>query len=153
MKIYQEGIQQTKGAMELVNDLVAIYTSDKEYGKAIALYEDSYKQNPGSLEVLNNLVSYLTDFGDSAGIERAAKLAEPLTKVNNPNMLDTVGWLAYKQGDYAKSQEYLLKAVAADPESAINNYHLGMTHLKQKIMPWRVISYKKQSIRKPTLLV
>ena len=64
-------------------------------------------------------------------LERAAKLAEPLTKINNPNMLDTAGWIAYKQGSYAKAQELLLKVIALDPGSAISNYHLGMTYYKQ----------------------
>ena len=84
------------------------------------------------MEALNNLVSYLSDYAkDSAGLERAAKLAEPLTNINNPNTLDTVGWIAYKQGNYAKAQELLLKVIAQVPESAISNYHLGMTYYKQ----------------------
>jgi len=84
------------------------------------------------MEALNNLVSYLSDYAkDSAGLERAAKLAEPLAKINNPNTLDTVGWIAYKQGNYAKAQEFLLRVIALDPESAINNYHLGMNYYKQ----------------------
>jgi len=132
IKTYQEGIDKTKGSMDLVNDLVAIYHSDGARDKAVALYEDALKQHPESMEALNNLVSYLTDFGDETGLERAAKLAEPLAKTNNANMLDTAGWVAYKQGNFAKAQELLLKVIALDPESAISNYHLGMTHYKQK---------------------
>ena len=108
IKTYQEGIANTKGSRELVNDLVAIYHSGGEHDKAIALFEDAYKQHPESMEVLNNLASYLSDYAkDNAELERAAKLAEPLTKINNPNMLDTVGWIAYKQGNYAKAQEVM----------------------------------------------
>jgi tetratricopeptide (TPR) repeat protein len=132
IKIYQEGITNTKGSRELVNDLVAIYHSDGEHEKAIAVFEDIHKQYPESMEALNNLASYLSDYAnDSAGLERAAKLVEPLTKINNPSMLDTVGWIAYKQGNYDKALEFLLKVIALDPESAISNYHLGMTYYKQ----------------------
>jgi tetratricopeptide (TPR) repeat protein len=132
IKAYQEGIAKTKGATELVSDLVAMFSNNGEHDKAIAVYEEVYKQHPESMEVLNNLVSYLTDYGDNAGIERAASLVEPLTKINNPNILDTVGWVAYKQGNYARAQEFLLKVIALDPGSAISNYHLGMTYYQQK---------------------
>jgi tetratricopeptide (TPR) repeat protein len=132
IKAFQEGITNTKGAMELVNDLASIYQRSGDHEKAIALFEDTYKQHPESMEALNNLASYLSDYSkDSAGLERAAKLAEPLTKMTNPNMLDTAGWIAYKQGSFAKAQELLLKVVALEPGAAISNYHLGMTYFKQ----------------------
>ena len=84
------------------------------------------------MEALNNLTSYLSDYAkDTASIERAAKLAEPLEKIDNSNTLDTVGWIAYKQGNYAKAQELLLKVLALEPESAVSNYHLGMIYFKQ----------------------
>jgi predicted Zn-dependent protease len=51
--------------------------------------------------------------------------------MTNPNMLDTAGWIAYKQGSLAKAQELLLKVVALEPGAAISNYHLGMTYFKQ----------------------
>ena len=118
--------------MELVNDLATIYTQGGEQDKAIALFEEVYKQHPESMEALNNLASYLSDYSkDSASIERAAKLAEPLEKIDNPNTLDTVGWIAYKQGNYAKARELLLKVLAKEPESAVSNYHLGMIYFKQ----------------------
>jgi tetratricopeptide (TPR) repeat protein len=132
IKTYQEGIVNTKSSMELVNDLVAIYNKSGEYEKAIAVFEEAYKQHPESMEALNNLASYLSDYAkDNAALERAAKLAEPLAKIENPNTLDTVAWIAYKQGNYAKAQELLLKVIALDAGSAISNYHLGMTYYKQ----------------------
>ena len=131
IKTLQDGIVATKASLDIVNDLAGFYHSNKEHDKAIAIYEEGYKHHPESLEALNNLVSYLTDFGDAAGLESAAKLAESLAKANSSNIMDTLGWLAYKQGNYAKAQEMLLKVIALDPNSAISNYHLGMIHFKQ----------------------
>ncbi|WP_262963887.1 tetratricopeptide repeat protein [Methylobacter psychrophilus] len=132
IKIYQEGIVNTKSSMELVNDLATIYNKSGEHDKAIAVFDEAYKLHPESTEALNNLASYLSDYAkDSTELERAAKLAEPLAKVDNPNTLDTVAWIAYKQGNYAKAQELLLKVIALDAGSAISNYHLGMTYYKQ----------------------
>jgi tetratricopeptide (TPR) repeat protein len=133
IKTYQQGIAKTKGAKDLVNDLVSIYHSKGEHEKVIAVYESIYQQYPESMEALNNLASYLSDYAkDTAGFERAAKLAEPLSKLNNPSMMDTVGWIAYKQSNYAKAQELLVKVIALVPDSEISNYHLGMTYYQQK---------------------
>ncbi|WP_374090769.1 tetratricopeptide repeat protein [Methylomicrobium lacus] len=133
IKTFQEGIANSKDSMELINDLVSLYQGAGEHDKAIAVYEDVYKRHPDSLDVLNNLTSYISDHvSDSTQLERAAKLAEPLIKANNPYMLDTAGWIAYKQGGYARAQELLLKAVELDPNSAISNYHLGMSYYQQK---------------------
>ena len=132
IKAFEEGITNTKSALELVNNLVAIYNHDGQHDKAIALYEEAHKLHQDSLEVSNNLASYLTDYPrNGTDLETAAKLVEPLDKLQNPNAKDTIGWIAYKQGDYAKAQELLTKVVTALPESAIGNYHLGMIYLKQ----------------------
>ncbi|MFA5983139.1 MAG: tetratricopeptide repeat protein [Methylococcaceae bacterium] len=147
IKTYQEGIEKTKGAIELMNDLAAIYHSDGEGDKVIALFEEAYKLDPKP-EIANNLASYLADHGtDAASLERAAKLAEPLAQANNANMLDTVGWIAYKQGNYPKAKEVLLKAIALDPESAVNNYHLGMVYFKENDKT-KAVEHLKKSVDK-----
>lgn len=131
IKTYQDGIEKSKGSLELLNDLGGVYDGMGEPEKVITLFEDAYKQSQRP-EIANNLASYLADHGkDKASLDRAAQLVETLAKASNANMLDTVGWVAYKQGDMAKAQEYLLKAISLDPESAINNYHLGMIYFKQ----------------------
>lgn len=133
IKSYQDGIAKTDDAKLLVNELANMYHRDGEHQKAIALFEEIYKRHPDSMEALNNLASYLTDFSkEPKDLDRAAKLAETLAKSNDPNQLDTVGWIAFKQGDYAKAQALFEKVIAAAPESAINNYHLGMTYYQQK---------------------
>ena len=133
IKTYQDGIAKTKGSKDLVTDLVNIYHNKGDHEKAIAVYESIHNQYPDSMEARNNLASYLSDYAkDATGLERAANLAEPLSKLNNPNMLDTVAWIAYKQGNYIKAQELLEKVITLDPASAISNYHLGMTYYQQK---------------------
>ncbi|MDD5579703.1 MAG: tetratricopeptide repeat protein [Methylobacter sp.] len=132
IKTLNTGISNTKGSVALVNDLAMLYHQDGEHEKVMALYEESYKQNPNSMLAINNLASYLSDYApDNASLERAAKLAEPLVKTNNPDMLDTIGWIAYKQGNYDKAHPLLLKVIEINPNSTAGNYHLGMTYFKQ----------------------
>jgi len=132
IKLLNTGIEKTKGASELITDLAMIYQKDGEQQKILALYEDAYKQNPNSAMIVNNLASSIADYAtDAASLERARKLAEPLAKANNPDMLDTVAWIDYKLGDYDKALPTLQKALAVNPESAIVNYHIGMVYFKK----------------------
>ncbi|MGZ8185050.1 MAG: tetratricopeptide repeat protein, partial [Methylobacter sp.] len=132
IKILNTGITNTKGSAVLINELAMLYHQAGEHEKVMALYEESYKQNPNSLLAINNLASYLSDYpSDSDSLERAAKLAEPLAKTSNPDMLDTIGWIAYKQGNYDKAHPLLLKAIELNPNSSAGNYHLGMSYFKQ----------------------
>ncbi len=127
-----KGIANADEPRELVADLAALYHQDGEHQKVIALYEERSKKNPASLIDLNNLARYLAEYGDNAeALSRAAKLAEPLAKTNNPFMLDTVAWIDYKQGNYDKALKNLLNIVELNPDIALSNYHLGMVYVKQ----------------------
>jgi len=129
IKILTTGIGKNRTALELVTDLADIYHQDGQPQKVIALYEEAYKNNPGSLEALNNLAGYLADYAtDNETLNKAAKLAEPLAKTNDPAMLDTVAWLAYKQGNYEKAEQLLLKTTSLDASTPTYNYHLGMVY-------------------------
>ena len=135
INIYINGIEKTKGSLELVQDLAQLYNSTGEHDKVLQLYEESYKRYPKSAIVVNNLASYLSDYADTPeNLERAAKLAEPLANSKNPNFLDTVGWIAYKQGNLERSKEMLTKAFEISAASPITNYHIGMLYFKQNDM-------------------
>ncbi|MGZ8137138.1 MAG: tetratricopeptide repeat protein, partial [Methylococcaceae bacterium] len=132
IKALGTGIDHAQDTMELVADLAAIYHEDGEHEKVLALYEQAYRQNPDSLTAINHLANYLSDYAkDGKALERAAKLAEPLANTGDPYMLDTVGWLAYKQGDYEKAEKILLKALALNPAAPVSDYHLGMVYFKK----------------------
>ena len=129
--ILTKGIDKTKGSLELVVDLGRIYRAAGEHQKVIALFEDSYKLHPDAVVVVNNLASYLTEYPQAPGdLERAEKLTEPLLNTNNPALLDTAGWIAYKQGNYTKAKELLLKVIDIEPRALIPHYHLGMIYAK-----------------------
>ncbi len=128
----RQGINSAAEPLELVADLVALYHQDKEQQKIIDLYEEMMKKKPDSLNLLNNFASYLADYGNSdETLVRAAKLVEPYVETTDPYLMDTVAWIAYKQGNYEKASQLLLKTIELTPESAVSHYHLGMTYFKQ----------------------
>jgi len=126
-----KGIASADEPMGLVADLAALYHQDGAHEKAIALYEDMHQKYPNSLPVLNNLASYLADYGTAPeALARAAKLAESLAQSNDPYMLDTLAWVAYKQGQYEKARDVLVKVLAMNPGYAQSQFHLGMVYFK-----------------------
>ena len=131
-KVLRKGMQKTNDAIAIVNDLAAIYHAEGNQTEALALYELAYQKQPTSALVINNLASYLAYTDDSIeGLSRAEKLAEPLEQTTNSQLLDTVAWIAFKQGSYNKAQGILEKVIASSEVSPLIHYHLGMVYFKQ----------------------
>jgi Flp pilus assembly protein TadD len=57
-------------------------------------------------------------------------LAAKLEPVQQPAMRDTLGWVHYRTGDYAKAVEVLEGVVNAAPKVPVFQYHLGMAYAK-----------------------
>jgi tetratricopeptide (TPR) repeat protein len=128
----RKGIDKTQGNFELVIDLARLLQSDGQTDKVLALYEESYQAHPDAVMAVNNLASYLSDHAPTpANLERAAKMVIPLENSNNPSLLDTVGWIAYRQGNYEKAQNIISKVIEMAPNAFVSQYHLGMIYYKQ----------------------
>jgi len=132
IKILRKGIDKTDATIVLVNELAAIYHNKGDHTEALALYETAYKKQPASVLAINNLASYLSNVDQSQeSLARAAKLAEPLEQTSNSHLLDTVAWIAFKQGRYDKAQGILEKVIASSGAGPVIYYHLGMVYYKQ----------------------
>ena len=132
IKILQKGIDKTGMAMELVADLATIYHGRSEPEEVVKLFERAYKKQPNSAVAINNLASYLIAIDDSKeNLTRAEQLAAPLEQTGNPMMMDTVAWIAFKQGSYDKAQKILEKVIGLGAVPPVISYHLGMVYYKQ----------------------
>ena len=47
---------------------------------------------------------------------------------DNAYIADTLGWILYRRGDYARALRLLGEAAEKLPTAAETQYHLGMTH-------------------------
>ena len=132
IKILRKGIDKTGSTIALLNDLAAIYHNEGNHTEALALYETAYQQQPTSALAINNLARYLSHADQNPeALARAAKLAEPLEQTANAHLLDTVAWIAFRQGSYDKAQGILEKVIASSEVSPVIHYHLGMVYFKQ----------------------
>ncbi|WP_209426809.1 tetratricopeptide repeat protein [Pararhodobacter sp. SW119] len=100
-----------------------------DFEGAIAIYERLYEANRNNTLIANNLASLLSIHrDDDESLERAHAVAQRLRGLDMPAFQDTYGWIAYRRGRYAEALEHLEPAAAGLPESALVQYHLGMTY-------------------------
>lgn len=129
---YRKGIAATGGSVPLQMGLAALYEQNNDLDDAIATYEQLLKDHPGAELAANNLAMLLVAHrADDASVKRAADLVEPLRKTENAAVLDTIGWVDYRRGQYNAAVPTLEKALKTAPGSALVRYHLGMAQYKQ----------------------
>ncbi|MEO1774918.1 MAG: tetratricopeptide repeat protein [Pseudomonadota bacterium] len=128
-EVIERGIEATDGDLRLRMQLASIAEREGRFDDAIAQYEAVFEAEPNSLVAANNLASTLAEHraDDPEELARAKKIALRLKGTNVPHMKDTVGWTLYLAGDYGEALPYLIEAVEALPNSAVVNYHTGMT--------------------------
>jgi len=95
----------------------------KQYAAAAEHYLILNKSNPGNLLVLNNLAWALSEQRD----QRALLFAEQALKLkpDQPDVLDTYGWLQVRMGDAAKGLNTLKEAQSRAPDDAEIQWHLA----------------------------
>lgn len=110
--------------------LAAVHQAQDDEEATLSVYEELLKAYPKSPAVLNDLAGLLTERRtDPASLERAAKLATELERFNVPIFKDTLGWIAYRQGNFKLAAEHLEAAAKELPKLAIVHYHLGVVYL------------------------
>ena len=120
-----------------------IYTQTDEFDKMVETMEEVLKINPNHSQALNHLAYSLADKG--LQIEKSYKMAKKalLLEPESAYILDTVGWILYKKGEYTKAQTYLEKAVNKEPKEALILEHLGDVYVRLKKFQKAIDIYKK----------
>jgi tetratricopeptide (TPR) repeat protein len=113
--------------------LAMLYEQQQKFDKALNVYNALLARNLFPVIAHNNLSYLLADhFPTPENLDRALRLAsETLEEFpDDPNLLDTVGWILCKQGNFAKGKIYLEQSVAQFPNHPTSLYHLGWCRAK-----------------------
>jgi len=98
------------------------------YEAAKANYEQVLKLEPEQPTALNNMAFLLAEQmnnpAEALPYARAAKKLDPA----NPNVLDTLGWILYLNGDVGEAAGMLLRALEVDPKNHVAMFHVGLVH-------------------------
>ena len=131
IEMLQQGLSRIKTDLRLSLSLTRIYENIGDFDAAINEYEKAYEKNTDNVILINNLAALLSEHrSDEGSLKRAKELADKLKNVDQAQILDTVGWVYYKVGNYAEAVNVLKAVVGKSPDVAVFNYHLGMALYK-----------------------
>src|SRR5262249_42368566 len=115
----------------LVTDLAALYERLGRIDDAIHQYETLHAHDPHLALASNNLAMLLVTYRkDRASLDKARQLSASFANSGNGALLDTHGWVTFKQGDYMAALAVLEQAVERAPDSKVIHYHLAMAQLR-----------------------
>jgi tetratricopeptide (TPR) repeat protein len=98
--------------------------------KSIRLYKRILEADPGNSLMMNNLAYVLALEGKELEHARELALKATASEPANAGFLDTLGWIYFKLGEYAKAREILEKATGLDPNEPEILDHLGKAYEK-----------------------
>jgi len=141
----------------VLNRALAIIPNDEEtqfylgviYDKA-GLYEESIKAmqavlkiNPQNADALNYIGYTYADRG--INLDEAEKIIKKALalKPNDGYIMDSLGWVYYKKGQYEKAAKELEKAVKYAPQDPVIAEHLGDAYLKNNLPKKAIEMYNK----------
>jgi tetratricopeptide (TPR) repeat protein len=102
-----------------------------DYPAAEGYYRKALEIDPNFVQAANNLAYLLAEQGRQLEEAVALALRARELKPDDPYVLDTLGWVYYRQGKYGDAARELLLSAEQLPESADVNYHLGMVYYRQ----------------------
>lgn len=131
--------QQSPKAIALLTDRIATHSDDLDarllralaqeqtgqFAEARKDYEHILSVQPNSSAVQNNLAYLLSErFGE---LDKALELAQAARKLNPGDvaLLDTLGWIFVKRGDYASALPLLAESAQKLTREAEVQFHLG----------------------------
>ena len=108
-----------------------IYEGRKQYDLSETQYRAALDINPKFAPAANNLAFILADqdkdLNEALDFARIAREKLP----NDPNVIDTMGWVYYKRGLYDSAISEFSDSLAKIPQNPSVNYHLGMAYYKK----------------------
>jgi tetratricopeptide (TPR) repeat protein len=111
--------------------LGTLYDLQERFDRSEKHYRAALDINPNFVPAANNLAYILAD--RDKDIDDALKFAR-LAKENlpdDPNVMDTMGWVYYKKGFYDSAITEFTDCLAKMPENATVIYHLGMAYYQK----------------------
>ncbi|MBT7630540.1 MAG: tetratricopeptide repeat protein, partial [Desulfobacula sp.] len=109
--------------------LANIYERTQDQELAMDVYRKFLALHPDSWSAANNLAFLLSEQEQpESSLQEALILAQKAESLNpgSPLVLDTIGWIYYKQGDLSKAEHKIAQAIKKMPDNRVISYHLGL---------------------------
>ena len=123
--ILREGLPVVKDRIEVRYQLGSLLNKTGRLEESIREMEYILEENPEHADALNFIGYTYAEMGTNL-VEAEEMILKALQlKPGNGYILDSLGWVYFKQSRYSEALKYLKQAVAALPEDATITEHLG----------------------------
>jgi tetratricopeptide (TPR) repeat protein len=104
------------------------YDTSNNFQAAKSGYEKILAKWPDDVVAANNLAALIADVWstDAPLLDRARQLTEKFRGSDNPVLLDTLGWVLTRQGNYDDGAILLARATSLLPDNQQMQFHYGM---------------------------
>ena len=128
---YQTALEKNPNQAGAHMILSTIYLMQKQTDLAEKHLREALKINPDFAPAANNLAYILAsreeNLNEALELAQKAKAKFP----DNPNIIDTLGWVYYKKGLYDNAVTEFSDGIEKLPENAELRYHLGLAYYKK----------------------
>jgi tetratricopeptide (TPR) repeat protein len=115
---------------ELLFSLGNLLAASGQTRAALDAFEEVIRLEPYNADALNNAAYYLSEsLGEPAAALEYARRAVSV-RPGSWSLLDTLGWVLYRTGDFADAKQQLFRSVQIR-ETAVNTYHLAAVYAKE----------------------
>ncbi len=129
----RRGVAAVPGDTKMALALADMLGANGKYDEAISIYDSLLNRDPGLDVAANNMAELIADYQseDRVALDKARRMADRFLGSTNPILLDTVGWVYFRQGNMQQALTLFERAVSsgADVPPQVH-YHLGLALLK-----------------------
>jgi Flp pilus assembly protein TadD len=128
VKLLQEAAAAHPESTRPYLDLGAVHQRNGRDEAAVSAYREGLRRGPDDPQLLNNLAYVLAK--TPSGLPEAATLSERAYKKapRNAAVVDTRGWILYRQGSADRALPLLEEAGRLSPSTPEIQYHLGVVY-------------------------
>lgn len=146
LNILYEGVSHYQEDEALLYEYAIILEKTIQHEQAMAIMKKLLKLNPNHPDALNFIGYSWADRNIHLNkayqyIKKALEL-----KPNSGYILDSLGWVYYRMGDYPEAKDKLLQALELEPEDPFIYEHLGDTCMKLG-EPKQAVEFYKKSLQ------
>lgn len=132
MPLYTQVLAENPSHIPALMGLGYVHDLAGRQDQALELYRKVLMTRPDHVNAANNLAFILAKSADTLG--EAYSLAAQAKEKNpeNPNIIDTLGWIYYKRNSYTNAVREFKASLELSPENPVTCYHLGLTYHEMK---------------------
>jgi tetratricopeptide (TPR) repeat protein len=128
LKVTETALQKFPNDRGVALIAAIAYDTSGNFDAAKSGYEKILAKWPDDAVAANNLAALIADVWPKDGpmLDRARRLAEKFRSSDNPVLLDTLGWVLVRQGNYDDGAILLARATTLMPDNQQMQFHYGM---------------------------